>query len=103
RRCEHLGDRLRPASQDGELHGLEGGDGHMIDGGLGHRHTGVVRSVEGGDLADALCADVGGVGDGAAAVRAATGRRTYLDVDQHGVRVHIERYLPKTAYRVLPE
>ena len=30
-------------------------------------------------------------------------RPAYLDADQHGVRVHIERDLPKTAYRILPE
>jgi hypothetical protein len=63
----------------------------------------VVPSVEGADLADAFGADVGDVGGWAAAVGAAAGRPTYLDVDQHGVGVHIERDLTKTAYRVLPE
>ena len=75
----------------------------MINGGLGDRHTGVVPSVEGADLADAFSADVGSVGDRAAAVRVVAGRPAYLDVDQHGVCVHIERDLPKTAYRVFPE
>jgi len=63
----------------------------------------VVPSVEGADLADAFGADVGSVGDRGAAVRAVAGRPAYLDVDQHGVRVRIERDLPKTACRVFPE
>src|SRR5262249_18737256 len=102
-RRECLGDRLRPAGENGEVHGLEGDDRLIINGGLVHRHTGVVASVEGADLADALGADVGNVGGWAAAVRGAAGRPPYLDLNQHGVRVHVERDLPKAAYRVLPE